>query len=86
MEIIARKIDLIGNMPHAGDREGGATFTVTFEVRGLTKDLELEFTVKTKDGVDDALQLARKELVNFATNLRDEALRSDLGHGPRRLY
>lgn len=89
MDIIARKIDLIGSLPSTDERKGGATFEITFEVNQIgdrIDNLELTFTVTTLDGVQDAVQQGRKKLIALAEQLRATAMTSDLGHGERRLY
>lgn len=87
MQVIARKVALLNNLPAAGEKAGGATFAVTFEVKEpYMGDIELTFDVITPDGVSDALLLARQALHAYANELANEAMKGDLGHGERRLY
>lgn len=89
MEIIARSVELIGNLPDVGEREGGPSFRVTFEVNKGGDDpneFALTFMVNARKGVAEALDLARERLVAFIKEMKLEASEGDLGHGPRRLF
>lgn len=86
MDIVARSIQLVGNMPELGERAGGPRYQVKFEVRDPDNSFEIKFDVTTKDGLDAALKLARANLAEFGEAIKAEALNGDLGHGTIRLF
>ncbi|OYZ82783.1 MAG: hypothetical protein B7Y12_01970 [Rhizobiales bacterium 24-66-13] len=86
VDIVARKIELVGNLPAVGGREGGPSFRVVFEISDEENKFELVFIVAAPSGVAQALDLAREKLLDFIRAMKAAASEGDLGHGQRRLF
>ncbi|MFD2678000.1 hypothetical protein [Camelimonas lactis] len=80
MKVTATNIEFTRLVDNGIDEIEMPEFVVTFQIGSHNQTVELRFTVDTVKTMGDALSEARKQLAEFADELKFEAQAGAMGH------